>query len=408
MLCSKCGTDNPETAKFCIECASSLARRCPSCGAENPPHAKFCAQCATRLSGSVSPRSSSALRVPPRQNIEVNLALDEGETNGSLDGERKTVTALFADIKGSMELMEDLDPDEARAFVDPALKLMIDAVHRYGGFVVQSTGDGIFALFGAPTAHEDHPQHALYAALRLQQEMRRYSARLREAGNLPVEARVGVNTGEVVVRSIATSDKHPEYTPIGHSTSLAARMQALAPTGSIAATDATRKLCEGYFTFRALGPTHVKGVSEPVEVFEVTGVGPLRTRLQAAMRRGLTKFIGEIDEPTFRRAVSQEPEERLQRCRCDLRSGRTPLDAVCAGQERSPAGRTSAASHPLPAHQVAHGTRQRNPWSAGRVWNRDCERHGALASYLAAYSRGSRKPTERLLPWDAWRDGRPT
>jgi class 3 adenylate cyclase len=202
------------------------------------------------------------------------------------------VTALFADIKGSMELMEDLDPEEARAIVDPALKLMIEAVRRYGGYVVQSTGDGIFALFGAPVAYEDHPQRALYAAVRLQEEMRRYSGQLRQAGNLPVEARVGVNTGEVVIRSITTGDNRPEYTPIGHSTSLAARMQALAPTGSIAVTDGTRKLCEGYFTFRTLGPTRVKGVSEPVEVFEVTGLGPLRRRLQVAVRRGLTKFIG--------------------------------------------------------------------------------------------------------------------
>jgi class 3 adenylate cyclase len=170
------------------------------------------------------------------------------------DGERKTVTALFADIKSSMELIEDLDPEEARRLVDPALKLMMDAVHRYEGYVAQSTGDGIFALFGAPIAHEDHPQRALYAALKLQDEMRRYSAKLRAAGNLPIEARVGVNTGEVVVRSIATGEGHAEYTPIGHSTSLAARMQALAPTGSIATTDATRKLGEGYFTFNSSGP----------------------------------------------------------------------------------------------------------------------------------------------------------
>ena len=161
---------------------------------------------------------------------------------------------------------------------------MMDAVHRYGGYVAQSTGDGIFALFGAPLAHEDHPQRALFAALRMQEEMRRYSAKLREAGNLPIEARVGVNTGEVVVRSIATGEGHTEYTPIGHSTSLAARMQALAPTGSIAVTDATRKLCEGYFTFKPLGPTRIKGVREPVEVYEVTGLGLLRTRLQRCGR----------------------------------------------------------------------------------------------------------------------------
>jgi class 3 adenylate cyclase len=121
----------------------------------------------------------------------------------AVDGERKTVTALFADIKGSMELIEDLDPEEARAIVDPALKLMIDAVRRYDGYIVQSTGDGIFALFGAPLAHEDHPQRTLLAALRMQDDMRRYAAQLREKGNPPVEARVGVNTGEVVVRSLA-------------------------------------------------------------------------------------------------------------------------------------------------------------------------------------------------------------
>ena len=212
------------------------------------------------------------------------------------EGERKTVTALFADIKGSMELMEDLDPEQARAIVDPALKLMIDAVHRYDGYIVQSTGDGIFALFGAPVAREDHPQRALYAALRMQEDLRRYSAKLREGGNLAVEARVGVNTGEVVVRSIRTDDTHTEYTPIGHSTSLASRMQALAPTGSIATTEQTRRLCEGYFAFKSLGPTTIKGVSESVAVFEVIGLGPLRTRLQVSARRGLTKFVGRHGE----------------------------------------------------------------------------------------------------------------
>ena len=173
---------------------------------------------------------------------------------------------------------------------------MIDAVHRYGGYIVQSTGDGIFGLFGAPVAHEDHPQRALYAALRLQEGLKRYSDRLREQGRLPLQARVGVNTGEVVVRTIATGEAHTEYTPIGHSTGLASRMQALAPIGSIAVTDATRKLCEGYFIFKSLGTTQVKGATEPVAVHEVTGLGPLRTRLQVAARRGLTKFVGRQSE----------------------------------------------------------------------------------------------------------------
>jgi len=212
------------------------------------------------------------------------------------DGERKTVTALFADIKGSMDLIENLDPEQARGIVDPALKLMMDAVHRYEGYVAQSTGDGIFALFGAPVAHEDHPQRALYAALRMQEELRRYAAELRQSGQAPIESRIGVNTGEVVVRSIRTAEARTEYVPVGHSTGLAARMQALAPTGSIAVTEAIEKLCEGYFTFKALGPTRVKGISGMVNIFEVTGLGPLRTRLQLSARRGLTRFVGREPE----------------------------------------------------------------------------------------------------------------
>jgi class 3 adenylate cyclase len=143
---------------------------------------------------------------------------------------------------------------------------MINAVHRYDGYVVQSTGDGIFALFGAPVAHEDHPQGALYAALRMQEELCRYSTRVVADGGIPIEGRVGVNTGEVVVRSITTGAGQVEYTPIGHTTNLASRMQAVAPTGSIAVSENTRKLCEGYFILKPLGPTKVKGVSEPVNV----------------------------------------------------------------------------------------------------------------------------------------------
>ena len=193
-------------------------------------------------------------------------------------------------------MMEDLDPEQARAIIDPALKLMMEAVHRYDGYVVQSTGDGIFALFGAPVAHEDHPQRALYAALRMQEELRRYSAKVVADGGTPIQGRIGINTGEVVVRSIHTGAGHVEYTPIGHMTNLASRMQAAAPVGSVAVTEATRKLCEGYFVLKALGATKVKGVSEPVNVYEVTGLGPIRTRLQRSAGRGLVKFVGRQRE----------------------------------------------------------------------------------------------------------------
>src|SRR5580698_11519354 len=299
MRCSKCGTESLSGKKFCAECGSQLSSRCTKCGAENKPTAKFCEECGAAFiadatqpaTSSTKPASATGSPQARSATLDIRVTPEQPGVQATLDGERKTVTALFADIKGSMDLMEDLDPEEARAIVDPALKLMIDAAHRYDGYIVQSTGDGIFALFGAPVAQEDHPQRALYAALRMQEEMRRYSTRLREVGNPPLEARVGINTGEAVVRSIKTGDAHTEYTPIGHSTSLASRMQTLAPTGSIAVTETTQKLCAGYFNFKALGPTRVKGVSEPVNVFEVTGLGPIRTRLQRSAGRGYSKFV---------------------------------------------------------------------------------------------------------------------
>ncbi len=220
----------------------------------------------------------------------------QSPTDSPIEGERKTVTALFADIKGSTELEQDLDPEEARAIVDPALKLMVDAVQRYDGYVVQSTGDGVFALFGAPVAHEDHPQRALYAALRMQDEVRRFADRLRAEGRAPLQIRIGANTGEVVVRSIRTGEGKSEYTPIGHTTNLASRMQTLANPGSTVIAESTRRLVEGYFALRPLGPSRVKGIAEPVNVYEVTGLGPLRTRLQRSAGRGLTKFVGRERE----------------------------------------------------------------------------------------------------------------
>jgi class 3 adenylate cyclase len=208
----------------------------------------------------------------------------------------ETITALFADLKGSTALIEGLDPEEARAIIDPALQLMMDAVHRYDGYVAQVLGDGVFALFGAPIAHEDHPQRALYAALRMQEEMHRYGDTLRQKGYPPLLMRVGVNTGEVVVRSIRKDDLHTDYVPVGHSTNLAARMEQLATPGAILITEYTHRLIEGYFACKALGKTQIKGVEEPLNLYEVLGAGPLRTKLQVAARRGLTRFVGRQKE----------------------------------------------------------------------------------------------------------------
>src|SRR3984893_14846134 len=212
MRCTKCATESTTSRKFCAACGSPLSNRCPKCGGENAPSSAFCEDGGAALAGRAAPAATSS---PQAASTAPNIRVtrEQQDPSATIDGERKTVTALFADIKGSTELMEDLDPEEARVIIDPALKLMIDAAHRFDGYVVQSTGDGIFALFGAPLAHEDHPQRALHAALRMQDELRRYSDKLLADGRLPLQARVGVNTGEVVVRSITTGAGQTEYTP---------------------------------------------------------------------------------------------------------------------------------------------------------------------------------------------------
>jgi class 3 adenylate cyclase/tetratricopeptide (TPR) repeat protein len=286
MRCSKCGFENPGGMRFCGQCAAALALICPGCGSENPPEFKFCGQCTTPLPSRTS-RTGWA---------KSPVTIRDTEATRAVDGERKTVTVLFADIKGSMELIEDLDPEEARAIVDPALRLMIDAVHHYDGYVAQSTGDGVFALFGAPAAYEDHPQRALFAALRMHADVARYAEKLRAEKGVNLQVRVGANTGEVVLREIRTGEEHTEYAPIGHSTSVAARLQALAAPGSIAISEPVRKLVEGYFALKPLGPARIKGVSEPLEIYEVTGLGPLRTRLQRSAARGYSRFVGRQRE----------------------------------------------------------------------------------------------------------------
>jgi class 3 adenylate cyclase/predicted ATPase len=292
MRCSKCGTESTTGRKFCAACGSPRLRSCAKCGAENAPSSAFCEDCGTALLGNTT---SAAIGSSDGSIAPVMSVTPEQDTSTTIEGERKTVTALFADIKGSTELMRDLDPEVARAIVDPALKLMIDAVHRYDGYIVQSTGDGIFALFGAPVAHEDHPQRASHAALAMRDELRRRGEELRMEGRSGVAVRIGINTGEVVMRTVQTGE-HTEYSPVGHVINLASRMQSVAPAGGIVVSEETRELVEGYFDLRGLGPTEVRGISEPINVYEVVGIGPLRGHFDLATRRGLTKFVGRENE----------------------------------------------------------------------------------------------------------------
>jgi class 3 adenylate cyclase/tetratricopeptide (TPR) repeat protein len=223
-------------------------------------------------------------------------------SKAALEGERKQVTILFADLKGSMELLADRDPEEARAILDPVLEHMMEAVHHYEGTVNQVMGDGIMALFGAPLTHEDHAVRACYAALRMQDSLKRYAEETRHAHGVEIQIRVGLNSGEVVVRSIG-SDLRMDYTAVGQNTHLAARMEQLAPPGSVRLTTETVRLVEGYLQVRTLGFVPVKGMPAPIEIFELAGEGPVRTRLQASALRGLTRFVGREAEIEHLRRV---------------------------------------------------------------------------------------------------------
>ena len=239
---------------------------------------------APSTSAAVSSRASAYGQVPFAYTPS-HLAEKILTSRPTLEGERKQVTVLFADLKGSTELIADLDPEAAQQLLDPALHHMMDAVHRFEGTVNQVLGDGIMALFGAPLAHEDHALRACYAALAMQGELRRYAEAVRHSQGLEVQLRVGLNSGDVVVRTIG-NDLHMDYTAVGQTTHLAARMEQLATPGSIRLTATTLRLAEGLVQVNALGRFPVRGLSDPVEVFELVGASALRRRLQARAARG--------------------------------------------------------------------------------------------------------------------------
>jgi class 3 adenylate cyclase/tetratricopeptide (TPR) repeat protein len=293
MQCPRCHTENRDGRRFCAKCAAPLATACPSCGFSNEPGEDFCGGCAAPLavaSRPVEPRFASPQSYTPKHLAEKILT-----SKTALEGERKQVTVLFADLKGSMELLADRDPEEARKLLDPVLERMMEAVHRYEGTVNQVMGDGIMALFGAPVAHEDHAIRASYAALRMQRRVNLFADEIQREGGTPVQIRVGLNSGEVVVRAIG-SDLHMDYTAVGQTTHLAARMEQMAKPGSTLVTANTLKLAEGYVQVKPLGTVAVKGLETPTPVYELTGTVPTRSRLQASATRGLTRFVGRATE----------------------------------------------------------------------------------------------------------------
>ena len=291
MKCPRCQQENPPQAKFCLECATPLALRCANCSTELPAGAKFCFECATPVGAPGSPpRFASPETYTPKHLAEKILT-----SKAALEGERKQVTVLFADLKGSMELLADRDPEEARKLLDPVLERMMEAVHRYEGTVNQVMGDGIMALFGAPVAHEDHAVRACYAALRMQESVKQYAEEVRRTQGTTVRIRIGLNSGDVVVRAVG-NDLRMDYTAVGQTTHLAARIEQLADPGSTLLSPSTLGLVEGQIQVKALGPTPVKGLAEPVAVYEMVGASTVRSRFQAAAARGLTAFVGRATE----------------------------------------------------------------------------------------------------------------
>src|SRR5262245_25305144 len=300
--CPQCQQVNPPPAKFCEQCGTRLSRVCSACGAPLSATARFCSECGhpTETTATAEPRGVAPDAYTPKHLAEKILS-----SRSSLEGERKQVTVLFADMKDSMELVADRDPEEARQILDPVLERIMEAVHRYEGTVNQVMGDGIMALFGAPLAHEDHAVRACYAALRMRDAVAEYGEDVRRSGAAPVRVRVGLNSGEVVVRSIR-NDLHMDYTAVGQTTHLAARMEQLAAPGTILVTPQTLGLAEGFVQARSLGSMPVKGVAELVEVFELIGATGARSRLQASAARGFSRYVGRAAElEQLRRAMDR-------------------------------------------------------------------------------------------------------
>jgi class 3 adenylate cyclase/tetratricopeptide (TPR) repeat protein len=299
MRCPKCNSENLPDSLFCEECSAPLEAACPSCGAGNRPTAKFCRKCRAELKGlgsaaggsmSPDPVTPKPVSYAPRHLAEKILT-----ARAALEGERKQVTVLFADVKGSMDLAEQVGAEDWHGIMDRFFQLLAEGVHRFEGTVNQYTGDGIMALFGAPIAHEDHARRACYAALHLQDSLRGYATELRLRRGLSFSVRLGINSGEVIVGAIG-DDLRVDYTAQGHTVGLAARMEQIAEPGKVYLTAHTAAQVKGYFELADLGEMEIKGVQEPLHVYELQGLGQMRTRLDVSRSRGFSRFVGRGDE----------------------------------------------------------------------------------------------------------------
>src|SRR3989449_5385714 len=290
MQCPRCHAENRESRRFCGECGLSFASTCPSCGFLNEGSEKFCGGCGRSLAAAPTPTEFTS----PQAYTPKHLAEKILTTGSALKGERKQVTVLFVDVSGFTSLSERLDPEEVHRLMSRAFDLMLAEVHRYEGTVNQFLGDGIMALFGAPIAHEDHARRAVHAALGIGRALEAYQAELAPRG-ISFRARQGLNTGLVVVGSIG-SDLRMDYTAVGDTTNVAARLQQAGEPGRVTISEATLRLVPGYFETRPIGGISLKGKAEPVVAWGVVAARETRTRLEGGAERGLTPFVGRERE----------------------------------------------------------------------------------------------------------------
>lgn len=295
MKCPNCEFENPEGMKFCGECGAKLEYICPNCSFSNPPQFKFCGECGHELS---TPRSEAK----PQPSPDIDYTAPESYTpkhladkiltdRGAIEGEHKIVTVLFADVAGFTSISERLDPEEVHQIMDGCFKILMDEIHKYEGTINQFTGDGVMSLFGAPVAHEDHAQRACHAALSIQRAILDYGDTIHREYGVEFKMRIGLNSGPVVVGSIG-DDLRMDYTAVGDTTNLAARMESITQPGAVLVSESTHRITRNYFEFESLGKIEVKGKEEPQESYELIKTSEVETRIDASVAKGLTKFVG--------------------------------------------------------------------------------------------------------------------
>lgn len=307
MKCPWCQFNNREGVVFCEECGAKLEFVCPNCGSNLPANRKFCGYCGHDLRKKEKPTQVDYSK--PRSYTPHHLTMKILNSRGSIEGERKLVTVLFTDLSNYTAFCDSLDPEVVHQVMEGCFKILLDEVHKFEGTINQFTGDGIMALFGAPVAHEDHAQRACWAALSMQQSLSKYREEIAQKYDADLRMRIGINSGQVIIGSIG-DDLKMDYTAIGDTINLASRMEQMAEPGSILVSENSYRITSDYFRFHSLGPLAVRGKKGPVEAYVLKGPGKCGTRIEAAMAKGLTTFVGRdkeigILEEAYRKARSE-------------------------------------------------------------------------------------------------------